>query len=139
MVAISVAYRGDLRCEAVHGPSGSRLETDAPADNQGKAERFSPTDLVATALATCIATILGILARRRGWDLRGMRLDIEKHMTAEGPRRIAHLPLTIHMPVALPEEDRRAAEQSAQGCPVLRSLHPDIAVEIAFRWPDGER
>jgi len=80
MVRMSIVYRGDLRCEAVHGPSGSRVETDAPADNGGRAERFSPTDLVAAALGSCMMTILGLRARERGWDLAGMTAEIEKEM-----------------------------------------------------------
>lgn len=87
MVQMKIEYTGDLRCRATHGPSGSQIETDAPADNHGKAERFSPTDLVGAALASCIATTLGIVALRKGWNLRGMRVEVEKDMTTSPPRK----------------------------------------------------
>lgn len=135
MVRMSVEYKGGLRCEAVHGPSGSRIETDAPADNHGRAERFSPTDLVGTALATCAATIIGILAERRGWKIEGMRVDVTKEMTAQPPRSIARLTMDIHMPIKLEGPDREAVERAAATCPVLRSLHPDVKIETVFRWP----
>jgi uncharacterized OsmC-like protein len=135
MVRMSMVYQGGLRCEARHEPSGSVLETDAPADNHGRAERFSPTDLVGASLASCMATIMGILADREGWDLRGMRADIEKDMTTQPPRRIARLDLMFHMPSTIPESGRARLEQAARACPVLRSLHPDLVVNAEFRWP----
>ncbi len=137
MVKVDVEYTGDLHCRAVHGPSGGTLETDAPADNQGKGEAFSPTDLMGTALATCIGTILGIQARTKGWALEGMRLSVEKHMATEGPRRIARLPLDIVMPIDLDAEGRAQVDRAAHTCPVHRSLHPDIDAPIRFHWPDG--
>ncbi|MGA0338894.1 MAG: OsmC family protein, partial [Vulcanococcus sp.] len=91
MTQINSSYSGDLRCASLHGPSGSALETDAPTDNQGKGERFSPTDLVATALSTCILTIMGIVAERHDWDLKGCTARVEKVMTSEAPRKIAQL------------------------------------------------
>ena len=90
MTQITSSYSGQLRCASVHGPSGSALETDAPTDNQGKGERFSPTDLVATALNTCILTIMGIVAERHDWDLKGCTARVEKVMTREAPRKIAN-------------------------------------------------
>jgi putative redox protein len=134
MVSIGIEYKGGLRCEAVHGPSGSRIETDAPADNHGRAERFSPTDLVATALGTCMATIVGILAQEQGWDLRGMRVEVEKEMGGP-PRRIVRLAVRIHMPIALAPVDRERAEGITRACPVAKSLHPDIDADIRFIWP----
>lgn len=134
MVKIGVEYKGGLRCEAVHGPSGSRIETDAPADNHGRAERFSPTDLVATALGTCMSTIVGILAGEEGWDLRGMRVEVEKEMGGP-PRRITRLSVRIHMPIALAPVDRERVEGIARACPVAQSLHPDIDADIRFVWP----
>jgi uncharacterized OsmC-like protein len=101
-VKITCDYLGDLRVRATHGPSGVELLTDAPVDNQGKGESFSPTDLAATALASCILTILGIQARGLGLDFRGMRIEVEKHMTAQPPRRIAKLDVAIRMPAASP-------------------------------------
>ncbi|MBM4154082.1 MAG: OsmC family protein [Lentisphaerae bacterium] len=134
MVKIGIEYKGGLRCEAVHGPSGSRIETDAPADNRGRAERFSPTDLVAAALGTCMSTIVGILAEEEGWDLRGMRVEVEKEMGGP-PRRISRLAVRIHMPIALAPVDRERAEGIARACPVAQSLHPDIHADIRFVWP----
>lgn len=136
MVKTSVEYAGELRCEAVHGPSGSRIETDAPADNHAQAARFSPTDLVGTALGTCAATMMGIVAQEFGWDLRGLRVDVEKDMTAEPPRRIARLGLRFRMPVRLAPIHRDVLERTAAQCPVRRSLHPDVRVETVFEWPE---
>ncbi len=134
MVPITVTYLGDLRCELVHGPSGTRIETDAPADNQGRAERFSPTDLVAAALGACMMTIVGIHARSRGWDLAGMRADVVKIMGGP-PRRIARIEVRLHMPIALAPADRMEVENLARTCPVARSLHPDLEADIRFEWP----
>ena len=98
MVEINVQYQGTLRCQAIHGPSGRKLTTDAPVDNHGKGESFSPTDLVATALASCISTIMGIYAaRHEDLDLTGLEVKIEKHMSVETPRRIAKLPMVINV------------------------------------------
>ncbi len=133
-VKISCDYLGDLRVRAAHGPSGVELHTDAPVDNQGKGESFSPTDLVATALAACIQTILGIQARGLGLDFRGMRIDVEKHMTAQPPRRIAKLDVAIHMPAGIPEELRARLMRAAEACPVKQSLHPDTEIALAWSW-----
>src|SRR5438093_2949357 len=99
MVKISIEYKGELHCSAKHGPSGAQLETDAPRDNEGKGESFSPTDLVATALGTCMATIMGIYARRHDIDLRGMKIEVSKEMSADTPRRIARLATEIWLPI----------------------------------------
>ncbi|MCX7819661.1 MAG: OsmC family protein [Kiritimatiellae bacterium] len=136
MVPITVSYLGNLRCEATHGPSGSRIETDAPADNHGRAERFSPTDLVATALGSCMLTMLGIYARERGWDLTGSRAEVLKIMGGP-PRRITQIQVRLHMPIALAPADRRELENLARGCPVARSLHPELRTDITFHWPRG--
>lgn len=136
MVPISITYRGDLRCEAVHGPSGVRVITDAPVDNQGKGESFSPTDLVATAYGACMSTIMGIVARRDGLALDGLRVDVEKHMTAAPPRRISRLAIRVAMPAGLAREARTRLEAAARACPVALSVHPDVQVEIAFAYPD---
>lgn len=134
MVKIESTYEGNLRCRAIHGPSGTQLITDAPADNMGKGETFSPTDLVATALATCIATTMGIVAKRKGLELPNMRIDVEKHMTAEAPRRIASLPVKIWIPLPPDYPERELLEAAAKGCPVHRSLHPDVQKDIEFVW-----
>jgi len=135
MVEISLVYEGGLHCTARHGPSGSRLDTDAPVDNRGRGETFSPTDLVATALASCMATLVGMLADDRGWNLSGMRLRVEKHMSTDAPRRIVRLPVRLEMPVDLPLADRERVRRAAEGCPVRQSLHPDIDQTLTLSWP----
>lgn len=136
MVPISISYRGDLRCEAAHGPSGVRLVTDAPVDNQGKGESFSPTDLVATAYGACMTTIMGIVARRDGIVLDGLGVAVEKHMTTALPRRIARLVLRFAMPAGLAGPVRSKLEAASRTCPVALSLHPDVQVEVSFTYPD---
>lgn len=135
MVKVSVEYQGGLRCEATHGPSGVRLQTDAPVDNHGKGQLFSPTDLVATALGSCIVTVLGIVAEQKAWDLKGLRVEVTKEMTPTPPRRIARLNAEVWLPLALPPADRELVEKTALHCPVHRSLHPDIEAPIVFHWP----
>lgn len=134
MVPITVTYLGDLRCEAVHGPSGTRLITDAPVDNQGKGESFSPTDLLATAYATCMITIMGITAKRDGIALAGVRVELEKHMSATPPRRVARLVLRFTMPAALTTEQRAKLEKAAHSCPVALSVSPDVFIEASFSY-----
>src|SRR6267142_682120 len=99
MVEVSVNYTGDLHCDATHGPSHSTISTDAPADNRGKGEHFSPTDLVATALATCMSTTMGIAAADHGVDLSGLTVTVQKHMSKDAPRRIVGLPSEVHIPL----------------------------------------
>lgn len=135
MVTIDIAYAGGLRCRAVHGPSGATLTTDAPVDNHGKGEAFSPTDLCATALATCMTTIMGIVAQRDGVDLTGLTVRVEKHMTATPPRRIARLVAVFSMPAGIAAADRAKLERAAHTCPVGLSLHPEVQVEAVFRYP----
>ena len=120
---------------ATHGPSGVTLQTDAPVDNHGKGELFSPTDLVAAGLGSCIATVLGIVAERKGWDLNGLRVEVIKEMTQSAPRRIARLATDVWMPQALPPADRDLVERSARTCPVHQSLHPQIDAPIVVHWP----
>lgn len=132
MVNVSILYKGDLHCEAVHGPSKSVVETDAPVDNQGRGEAFSPTDLVATALGTCMATIMGILAKRRNIALEGMRIEVGKEMSTSGPRKIARLTTDIWMPSGMEKDS--AFETAALSCPVHQSLHPEVEKPITFHW-----
>ncbi len=134
MVTINVQYEGDLRCRAVHGPSGVELITDAPVDNHGRGESFSPTDLVATALASCMATVIGIKARQKGIDPVGMAIQVEKHMSLDSPRRIIALPITITIPLAADHPERPLLEAVAQSCPVLQSLHPAITKQVTWVW-----
>ncbi len=133
-VQIECEYEGDLHCAAVHGPSGSSLCTDAPADNQGRAETFSPTDLVATALGSCLLTIMGIYARPRNLRIEGARAVVEKEMTKTPPRRIAKLSVRISLPATLHEKARGGLEQAVRLCPVAASLHPDVEVVMTFEY-----
>ncbi len=134
VVAIEGTYEGDLRVRAVHGPSGSAVTTDAPKDNEGKERGFSPTDLVATALGTCILTILGIHARKRGLDLAGARFRTAKEMASAPLRRIARLVTVVTLPKSLGDGDRKALEAAARTCPVTASLHPDVEAALEFRY-----
>jgi putative redox protein len=136
MVHIDVVYQGRLRCEATHGPSGETLMTDAPLDNHGRGEFFSPTDLVATALATCIPTIMAIYAEREGISLEGLRIGVDKIMTSAPPRRIARCELSITMPAGLSPNQRKALENCVQNCPVRRSMHPEVELPVSFHYPD---
>jgi putative redox protein len=134
MVRMTTIYQGDLHCEVAHEPSGSRLETDAPKDNEGRGERFSPTDLVGAALGSCMLTVMGIVARRHAWDLTGARADVEKEMVAQPLRRIGRLGVRLVMPAGLPQDARAVLERAAHTCPVHQSLHPDVRVELTFEW-----
>jgi len=134
IVAIEGAYEGDLRVRAVHGPSGTSVTTDAPKDNEGKERSFSPTDLVATALGTCVLTILGIHARRRGIGIEGARFKTTKEMASAPLRRIARLKTTIVLPASVRSEDRAVLEAAARTCPVTASLHPDVEAALEFRY-----
>ena len=135
MVRIDVAYQGGLRCQAVHGPSGQTLITDAPVDNHGKGESFSPTDLVATALGTCIATIMGIVAEREKIDLTGLRISVQKEMSAEPPRRIARLVTRIEMPKGLTDQQQAKLEKTAHTCPVHQTLQGKVDMPVEFVYP----
>ena len=132
MTVIDSVYQGGLRCKASHGPSGTELETDAPSDNQGKGERFSPTDLVATALSTCILTIMGIVAERHGWELQGTSARAQKTMTAEAPRKIALLEVWISLPAGLDDTQRAVLQRAGESCPVKLSL--EGAVPMRLHW-----
>ena len=134
MVSIQMEYQGELHCKAVHGPSGTELITDAPKDNQGRGESFSPTDLVATALGTCILTTMGIMARTLQIDIAGTTATVEKDMTTSAPRRIASLAVNIHVPHDLSSEIKQKLERAAHTCPVHKSMHPDVAMPIEFTW-----
>lgn len=134
MVAISVVYLGDLRCKALHKPSGSEIMTDAPVDNKGKGQNFSPTDLMATALASCIATVLGIYSKNLNWDLKGMRIEVQKEMSKTPPRRIGSLVTNIWLPLKYSDEAKAKIEEIAHSCPVHLSLHPDIHAPINLHW-----
>lgn len=134
MVQVDITYDGDLRCTARHGPSGATIITDAPVDNHGKGQAFSPTDLVGAALGTCILTVMGIVAQRRGIDLRGSTATVQKEMAASPQRRIGKLNVQIHVPAQLDEKQRTMLENAAHTCPVHGSLHPDIEMSVQFTW-----
>jgi len=135
-VEIDVVYEGQLRCRATHGPSKTTLTTDAPVDNHGKGESFSPTDLVATALGTCMTTLMGIVADRGHLDITGTTVHVVKEMVQEPVRRIGTLRVTIRVPAdkgaRLSAEERKKLETAAMHCPVHKSLHPDIQQLIEF-------
>lgn len=134
MVQIDITYEGDLHAEAVHGPSRNKLSTDAPKDNEGRGESFSPTDLVATALGTCMVTIMGIAARRRELALEGAKVRVVKHMVVEPVRRIGKLEVVFDLPAGLGDDDRKVLERAALACPVHKSLHPDIEIPVTFNY-----
>jgi putative redox protein len=130
----SIIYKGDLRCECTHLQSGTIIETDAPTDNRGKGERFSPTDTLCVALATCMVTTMGIRAADMQINLSGTRLDVTKHMLSD-PRRIGKIEVTLHLPVLnLDEKDRRVLQLIGDNCPVIKSLHPDLEVVLEYLW-----
>jgi len=130
-----IIYKGALRTEATHLQSGTEIETDAPVDNQGKGERFSPTDLLATSLGSCMMTIMGIKARDMDVDLENTQIDITKIMKAD-PRRISGINVAFHFPDHLELDTKQKAilENAARTCPVAKSIHPDIALDIQFNW-----
>jgi len=138
VVDIDIEYQGDLHCRATHGPSASVLETDAPVDNHGRGETFSPTDLVATGLGSCMVTLMGIRARERELTLTGTRVHVKKHMTATPPRRIARLAVDIVVPAelatAVDGPTRELLEHAALTCPVRLSLLDAIEVPVSFDW-----
>lgn len=134
MVNISVRYAGDLHCAAIHGPSQNEIATDAPVDNTGKGEAFSPTDLVGAALATCMATTMAIAAQRHQIELKGLTVQITKEMSQDAPRRIARLASEMHVPLPENHPQRALLEQAALNCPVHKSLGPEIDRPVSFFW-----
>ncbi|MEO7043955.1 MAG: OsmC family protein [Ferruginibacter sp.] len=130
----SIIYKGDLRCECTHLQSGTVIETDAPTDNRGKGERFSPTDTVCVALATCMITTIGIRATDMKVDFSNTKLEVTKHMQSE-PRRIKKIEVTLNFPpLGLDEKDQALFEKIGNACPVLKSLHPDVEVVAKYNW-----
>lgn len=134
METASVTYLGELRTEALHTRSGNKLITDAPPDNQGKGEAFSPTDLLSTSLACCMMTLMGIAAREKNIPLNGLSAKVYKHMTA-APRKVERIEVKMEMDGAgLGDRERRIMEVAARTCPVARSLHPDLTQDISFTY-----
>ncbi|MBO47241.1 MAG: osmotically inducible protein OsmC [Planctomycetes bacterium] len=138
-VEINIAYEGSLRCHATHAPSGGTLQTDAPLDNCGKGETFSPTDLVATALGSCMLTIMGIVAERHAIDLSEVEVRVEKHMSTDAVRRIVQLPVWITGPSCLSEKERKLLETAALSCPVHKSLGDSIDRSVSFSWSKSRK
>ena len=136
-VEIDISYEGGLHCAAQHGPSKQTLSTDAPLDNGGKGASFSPTDLVATALGTCMATIMGLVAQRNNLDIAGLQIHVIKDMASDPVRRIASLTTRLVFPKGknLSATDRAKLEAAAKACPVKQSLHPDVQLPIEFVYP----
>ncbi|NSL88128.1 OsmC family protein [Chitinophaga sp. Mgbs1] len=135
MQTAEIIYSGELRTTATHLQSGSVIETDAPVDNNGKGERFSPTDLVATALGSCMLTIMGIKARDNNWNIEGTKVSIKKIMGTD-PRRITGINVVFDFPAGhnLGDKERTILERAAHTCPVAYSVHPDIKQDITFNW-----
>ena len=133
-VEIDIEYRGDLACFATHGPSGVTLVTDAPVDNGGRGAAFSPTDLVATALGTCVMTVMGLVAARQKLDLAGTKVRVIKEMVQQPVRRIGSLKVRVEFAGGseISEADRVRLENAAKHCPVHQSLHPDVSAPIEF-------
>jgi putative redox protein len=132
MVEIKISYEGNLRCKAVHGPSGQKILTDAPVDNMGKGEYFSPTDLLATGLGSCMLTIMGIAANKNKIDIGGSTATVIKEMTDTPSRRIGTLCVTINVPKALTAEQKTILEDAAKSCPVHKSLSHTINIPLEF-------
>lgn len=129
-----ILYTGDLRSEAIHLRSQTLIETDAPVDNNGKGERFSPTDLVATALGSCMITLMAMKATDMGIELKGTTAEITKIMAAD-PRRISKIIVTIHVPALdLDEKQQKILINTAMTCPVAKSIHPDIEVDCTIKF-----
>jgi uncharacterized OsmC-like protein len=134
MVEMTLVYEGGLHTTARHGPSRTQIETDAPVDNQGKGEAFSPTDLLAASLASCMLTTMAIVGEREGWRIDGARARVEKHMDLEPRRRVGRIVVELAMPAGLPDAARARLEETAQRCPVATSLHPDTKIDLRMRW-----
>lgn len=132
MVKISMVYEGQLHCALTHEPSGSVIYTDAPKDNMGRGEAFSPTDLVAAALGSCMLTVMGIAAGRHNIDLKGTKVEVIKEMVTNPVRRIGSINVMIRMAPGIPLDKRTMLETAAHSCPVHKSLHPDVQTPIQF-------
>jgi len=132
MVKMNIVYEGQLHCALTHEPSGAVISTDAPKDNMGNGEAFSPTDLVAAALGSCMLTVMGIVADRHGIDLKGTWVDVSKEMITAPVRRIGTITVNFHMASGIPVDKRNLLEAAAHSCPVHKSLHPDVQMPIEF-------
>jgi putative redox protein len=134
MVETEITYEGQLRCKAVHVPSGQSILTDAPIDNMGKGEFFSPTDLIAAAMGTCMLTVMGIVANKHKIDMTGATANVIKEMAAAPARRIGTLKVTITVPTALTDEQKKILENAAMACPVHKSISHELHMPVEFKW-----
>ena len=132
----SIIYKGNLRCEAEHLQSKSTMETDAPTDNRGKGERFSPTDLLCVSLATCMLTTMGIKAADMKVDITGAKAEVTKHMASD-PRRVAKVEVSISLPANGDEKERLILEKTGNNCPVAKSINPNIELVLSYTWGKG--
>lgn len=131
----SIIYQGNLRCSATHLQSGTQIETDAPRDNRGKGEKFSPTDLLCVSLATCIVTTIALKANELSIDLTGTTIKVTKHMLTD-PRRVGKVDVELEFneSLALEAKDKIVLERTGNNCPVAKSLHPDLVLNINYIW-----
>ena len=130
----SIEYEGELRCNATHLQSGTVIETDAPTDNHGKGEKFSPTDTLCVALGTCIITTMALKARVMGIELKGAKINVTKHMLSD-PRRIGQIDIIANFPALdISDKDKLILERTGDNCPVAKSLHPDLKTNIQYNW-----
>ena len=136
MVKMKAVYEGDLHCRLTHGPSGSQIETDAPVDNMGKGEKFSPTDLLAASLGSCMLTVMGIAAQRHSIDLKGTTVEIEKEMVMQPVRRIGKVAVRFLMAPGIAADKRPMLERAAAACPVRKSIGHEVEMPVSFEYPD---
>jgi putative redox protein len=136
MVKMDMIYEGNLRCRLTHGPSGNQILTDAPVDNMGKGEAFSPTDLLAAALGSCMLTVMGIAAQKNNVDLKGTAVHVEKEMITTPVRRIGKVTVVFKMAKGIDKSKRALLEQAALSCPVHKSLSPEVQTPTKFEYPD---
>lgn len=137
MTTSTVTYQGDLRTQAIHLQSNNQIITDAPTDNHGKGEAFSPTDLLATSLASCMLTIIGIKAADMGIDVTGTKAEVTKIMAAD-PRRVSEIQVAFEFATALDSRSKKILEAAAYTCPVAKSIHPDIVQQVSFKYPSED-
>jgi uncharacterized OsmC-like protein len=129
----SITYTGNLRCKATHHQSATTIETDAPTDNRGKGEKFSPTDLLCTSLATCMLTTMAIKAADLGVDMSGATANVVKHMLSD-PRRVGHIEVSVTLPANGTKRDQKVLEQAGDNCPVIKSISPAIKLTLTYNW-----
>ena len=135
MVTMTGVYEGDKHCEITHGPSGKIIHTDAPKDNNGRGEAFSPTDMLGAALGSCILTTMAIVGEKTGIEIKGSSFQVTKKMKME-PRQIQELALEITLPVKLNEQERATLEKIAHTCPVARSLNSEVKIPVVFHYKE---